>query len=171
MARRVHREEETSLVARLARGRPAGLDPVTHRRGAAVLQHRRDARLEPIASVVRGTPRHGPDGDERRDPPHAESLGAGSATRLRRINWPCDAGRTLRGPGMETAIGIDVGSTTAKAVVIAGGRVVWSSCERHAGAPRPVAARLVARARAAAPAGAPLGITGSAGLVLPEAGA
>src|SRR5690606_3059406 len=67
------------------------------------------------------------------------------------------AGREL----VRSALGIDVGSTTAKAVVLAaGGRVVHRACERHRGRPREVALRLAAEAREAhAPSAT--GVTGS----------
>lgn len=67
---------------------------------------------------------------------------------------------------MRRTLGIDVGSTTVKAVVLAqDGRVLSRACERHRGRPRELARRLAAAAREAfAPERA--GVTGSIGVAL-----
>ena len=63
-------------------------------------------------------------------------------------------------------LGIDVGSTTAKAVVVAaGGRVVHRACERHRGRPREIALTLAGEARRAW-ASERTGVTGSIGVTL-----
>lgn len=67
---------------------------------------------------------------------------------------------------MGCTLGIDVGSTTAKAVVLSSeGRVLHRVCERHRGRPREVALRLAAGARSEH---APriTGVTGSIGVTL-----
>ncbi|MCZ7680339.1 MAG: hypothetical protein M5U28_16845 [Sandaracinaceae bacterium] len=67
---------------------------------------------------------------------------------------------------MRRTLGIDVGSTTVKAVVIAqDGRVLHRACERHRGRPRELARRLAAAAREAF-APERTGITGSIGVAL-----
>ncbi len=66
------------------------------------------------------------------------------------------------------AIGLDIGSTTVKLVVLGAGRdLLFERCERHQGRPVELAERLYARARVEHPR-APLGITGSVGVAMAE---
>ncbi len=64
-----------------------------------------------------------------------------------------------------SAIGLDVGSTTVKRVVIDGAEVVSSVCVRHAGRPREVVRDLLAEVRRAHPR-LPTGVTGSIGVAM-----
>jgi predicted CoA-substrate-specific enzyme activase len=70
-----------------------------------------------------------------------------------------------------SVLGIDVGSTTAKVVVLEGSTLAFHACERHRGRAREVALELLARARSTLVGGghdAPiaLGVTGSIGAAL-----
>src|SRR5690349_3693742 len=59
-----------------------------------------------------------------------------------------------------TAIGVDVGSTTAKVLVLGEAGILWARCVRHAGLPHARAEALLEQARALAPR-APVGATGT----------
>jgi predicted CoA-substrate-specific enzyme activase len=68
-------------------------------------------------------------------------------------------------------LGIDVGSTTAKVVVVKDGALAFHACERHRGRAREVALELLAQARSLHPSAAGaapprIGVTGSIGAAL-----
>ncbi|MCA9605749.1 MAG: CoA activase, partial [Myxococcales bacterium] len=65
------------------------------------------------------------------------------------------------------SIGLDVGSTTVKRVIVEGADVVSEVCLRHLGRPEALARELCTEARRRFP-GRPVGITGSIGVALAE---